>query len=113
MSVSGTTALEAAFYKKPSIVFVDTDFSILPSVYKLNSIELTNAIHSSLKKNVDIVPLQKYVNFIENNSFPLDDFKLLQEADKRFYYGDFLQDVYLKDDDVMSFLEDYNQIFDC
>lgn len=112
VSVSGTTALEAAFYEKPSIVFVDTDFSILPSVYKLNSIEeLPNAIRLSLKKSIDITPLQKYVNFIENNSFLLDDFKLLQESDRMFYYGGFLQDVYLKDDDVISFLEKFESDF--
>lgn len=112
VSVSGTTALEAAFYEKPSIVFVDTDFSILPSVYKLNSIEeLPNAIRLSLKKNVDIMSLQKYVNFIENNSFPFNDFKLLQESDTKFYYGGFLQDVSLKDGDIVSFLEEYKSDF--
>ena len=38
ISITSTAGLEAAFYGKPSIIFADAPYEILPSVYKIKSI---------------------------------------------------------------------------
>ena len=55
MTITGTSGLEAAFYNKPSIVFGDVVFDVLPSVYKVKNLkELPQIIKTAL--------LQKKVN---------------------------------------------------
>ena len=53
ITISSTTGIEAAFYKKPSIIFSDLEFSIISSIHKIKSInELSSAIETYLKKDV-------------------------------------------------------------
>jgi hypothetical protein len=74
-TIAGTTAIEAAFNLKPSISLIDSSYSMLPSVYYLESIEnLPQAIKQSLKTKVEISDLNKFVNLMEANSF---NFELL------------------------------------
>ena len=106
ISVSGTSALEAAFFKKPSIIFADLGYSILPSVYKLKAIEeLPEAIRSSLQKVVDPSDLDKYVNLFEKNSFEFDLVGFQIEYEQYFYYGGFLLDVDIPTSKMQSFLD--------
>ena len=113
ISISGTAAMEAAFYKKPSIIFADTDYSVLPSVYKVKSFdELPCAIRSCLRKEVKEDDLNKYVNFIEKNTFLFDEFALLVEENNRFFYGGFLQDVEIDEKKVKDYLEESRPVFE-
>ena len=113
ISISGTSAFEVAFYNKPSIVFVDLGYTVLDSVYKLQTIvELPNAIRSSLEKKVDPSDLSKYVDFIHKNSFEVDWWGLLAEIHGRFYYGGFLSAIDIEIDKMKSFLKDSHSIFD-
>jgi len=73
ITIAGTAGLEAAFYGKPSIIFSNTLFSGLPSVYKLKNIEeLPFVIRTSLDRKVNPSDLQQFIEFINNNSFELD-----------------------------------------
>ena len=113
ISISSTASMEAAFYKKPSIVFADTDYSVLSSVTRVKSFdELPGVIRTCLKKEVQLEDLNRYVNYIEKNTFLFDEFSLLAEADNRFFYGGFLQDVEIDERKVKEFLVDFKPIFE-
>lgn len=113
ITISGTAGLEAAFYQKPSITFVDTNYSILPSVHKLKSIEeLPQAIRTSLKKEVKLSDLSKYVNLINDNSFECDIQALGTAMQNYFHFGGFLVDVDISIEKMNSFLEEYRSTFE-
>ena len=109
VTIGGTSGLEAAFYGKPSIIFTDQEYSILPSVHKIKTTnELPNAIKTSLKKQVRISDLNNYINLIESNSFEFDFHRLSMEFDNYFHLGGFLADVKIPINKMKSFLEQNN-----
>ena len=113
ITITGTLALEAAFYRKPSIIFGDVIFSELPSVYRIKNLEeLPRAIKSSLNKEVHLSDLNKYVSCVIENSFEFDNFGLDAQLHNRFFYGGFLFDVYVPTNDVISVIKENKLIFD-
>jgi hypothetical protein len=113
ISIGGTSGLEAAFYGKPSIIFVDMGYSMISSVYKLKTIEeLPYAIRSSLQKKLNYAELNHYVNLINQNSFEIDWWNLVLDLQNRLYYGGYLVDVDISMTDLQAFLDDHKSEFD-
>jgi len=113
ITISSTSGLEAAFYNKPSIIFADLDYSILPSVHKIKAIdELPYAIKTSLKKEVKSSDLSYYINLIEENSFELDFDSIDSDFDSNFHYGGFLADAEIPIEKMRLFLERHSADFD-
>ena len=113
ITISSTSGLEAAFHNKPSIIFADLDYSILPSVHKIKAIdELPYAIKTSLKKEVKSSDLSYYINLIEENSFELDFDSINSDFDSNFHYGGFLADVEIPIEKMRLFLERHSADFD-
>ena len=113
ITISSTSGLEAAFHNKPSIIFADLDYSILPSVHKIKDIdELPYAIKTSLKKEVKSSDLNYYINLIEENSFELDFDSINSDFDSNFHYGGFLADVEIPIEKMRLFLERHSADFD-
>ena len=113
ITVRGNTCLDAAFYKKPSIVFGDTSWSALPSVHKVSSPEeLPSVIRDSLQKQVESFYLDKYISWMEQNSFSFNvsDYEL-KEANW-FYPGGILVDVDIPIPKMKSFLEKNKSLLD-
>ena len=113
ITISSTTGIEATFYKKPSIIFSDLDFSIISSVHKIKSInELSSAIETYLKKDVRLSDLNNYVNLIDANSFVLNWDSMDVEFDHIFHYGGHLVDAEISSDKMKLFLEQHSKDFD-
>lgn len=113
ITISSSAGLEAAFHLKPSIVLTDTTYSILPSVHKLQSIEeLPQAIRLSLKKEVKISDLNKYVDLIDEKSIYCDLLCLVTSMQNYFFYGGFLVDVNISIKKMKSFLEENSYTFE-
>ena len=113
ITISSTTGIEATFYKKPSIIFSDLDFSIISSVHKIKSIdELSSAIETYLKKDVKLSDLNNYINLIDANSFVLNWDSMDVEFDHIFHYGGHLVDTEISGDKMKLFLEQHSKNFD-
>ena len=113
ISINSTSALEAGFYNKPSITLSNQDFSYLPSVHQIKTLqELPDAIKTSLQKKVNISDLNNYLNLIESNSFEIDLFDLANDFDYIFHYNGFLVDVEIPIDKMQSFLEKHHNSFE-
>jgi len=113
ITIGGTAGVEAAFYNKPSIIFTDQEYSILPSVHKIKTIyELPNTIKASLKKEVHISDLNNYINLIESNSFEHDSYHLSSIFDNYFHFGGYLADVEIPIEKMKLFLDQHNATFD-
>ena len=105
ITASGTLALESTFYNKPAITFADNDYTLLPSVSKLNSKnELHELIENSLEKKVDPNYVGKYFDILEENSFIFDYFGFQINYLKHFYFGGNLVDVEISESHMEEFL---------
>lgn len=107
LAITSTAGLEAAFHQKCSIIFADAPYSVLSSVYRVKNIEdLPDIIRSTLTKNVNINDLNKYVNFINDNSFQFDNHKIERHYSRHFYHNGNLMDVEITEEQMKVFLED-------
>jgi len=112
ITVGGTAGLDAAFYGKPSIIFSDLGYSILPSVEKISSIDdLSKTIRLSLKKNVDSSDLDRYLVLLDKHSFDFDLLDFEMKEHDYFYYGSILADVEISEERMKEFIsKNKNQI---
>jgi hypothetical protein len=113
ITVNGTTSLEAAFYGKPSIVFSNLGYSVLPSVHVLNSVlSLPTLIKNALKTKVNPDDVDKYISLIEQHSFEFDLLRFITDYHNYFYYGGHLIDVEITTNKMKKFLDKEKPIFD-
>jgi hypothetical protein len=113
ITAGGTTGLEAPFYERPSITFVDTIYSKLKAVYLLKNIEdLPNAIRSQINKKIDLDDLNSFVNLIDKNSFEFNRTELDNDILQTFFYHGFLQDAEIKTSIMSEFLQRNQLLFD-
>jgi len=105
ISVSGTIALESAFLNKPSITIADNDYTLIPSISRLNSKnELRVLIEKSLEKKADPNIIRKYLDILEENSFIFDYLEFQVSYLEHFYFGGNLADVEISKSHMKEFL---------
>lgn len=112
ITVNGTVGLEAVYFGKPSITFVNASYSFLPSVTVLNKIEeLPKTIRESLDKDVDKNSVCEYIRLIEENSFDFDLPKLRRKISDIFYPSG-LGNETVSEDTMKRFLEKNSNEFE-
>lgn len=111
IAISGTAGFEASFFNKPSIVFTDTNYTVLSNITRLKSIEeLPNAIRDSLKKQVNPLELGEYVETILANTCEFDFYNFKNDFSTQFYYRSFLVDVPISEMAIQSFLDKHHDM---
>jgi hypothetical protein len=112
VTIRGTASFDAAYVNKPSIVFGDVSFSILPSVYKVNSLnELPELIRTALKTPINSSYIKKYIKLLEERSVDFDMMDLEVKRNRHFYSGNTLSDVNITEDKVVRFFENNKEYF--
>jgi len=107
ITTGGTASFEAAFYKKPSIIFTDMGFNILPSVFRLKSLEdLPKTIRLALSHEVNPTELDKYVEELDKNSFYFNLLGYIQKEANFFNYGGNFADTKISENKMKLFLEE-------
>ena len=113
ITINGAAGLEAAMHKKPSILFSDFSYSIIPSVYRLKSIdELPAAIKESLRKKVNPNDVAKYLNLLDTISFDFDLAGFVLDSHNYFYHGGNLIDVEIPEEKVVQFIKKHEYSLD-
>jgi hypothetical protein len=112
-TIAGTTAIEAAFYEKSSIVFTDVNFSTLSCVFTIKNLEeLPVIIKKCLNSKVDLIELNHYINKLKKSSFSIDNINLTTFASQIFGLGGFLEINKISESAMKEFLETHNNEFD-
>ena len=108
VSIKGTSAIEAAFYKKPSIVFENVGIYKLSSIHKLKNItELPNAIKNSLKMKIDPNEINTYLNAINQISFNSEFDKIEGAFQEQFGIGGYYVNTEIDSQKMKEFLEKF------
>ena len=112
ISISGTVSFEAAFYQKPSIIMADMEFTVLPSIQKLNSIEdLPCMIRDGLNMKVNSDDLDKYLTILDEHSFSFD-LKGYETNEANFFrFGGNFHDTLITNEKMKLFLRENENIF--
>jgi len=112
ITIAGSAALEAAFFKKPAIILGEMNFPI-KAIQKLEKLEnLPTLIKTSLNQTYDYNDLKRYIELIEKNSFECDIHGMASDFSYRFGYKGPKMESELPDDKVKSYLTDYKSIFE-
>lgn len=107
ITITGTTAIEAAFYNKPSIILgkIWGENQLKTSLFKIkNYEELPNMIRNALDSKIKIEELNNYVKWIEENTFDFNHNRYVLDLWNKFYFGGNLVNVNIKVEDMMEFL---------
>ena len=105
MTISGDVGLEAALYKKPSIVFSDVDYAVIPSVFRVENFEnLSNIIEKALSIEIDSKSFYDYVSYIHKNSFEFKEWEYLIDFQNTFHYLGFNQEQSISSSEMKKFL---------
>ncbi len=111
VTISGTSPVEAAFYKKPSIVFSDVSYSYLPFVTRVRNIEeLPNIIKKIFSQKFDFSELGDYVRKVHENSFEIDFTSFLNSL-RGFYDNYLVNNDNIQEKEVNSFLQENESYF--
>ena len=112
-SVGGTSSFEASFFGKPSIMFADLGYALIPSIKKLNSYEeLKEGIIDCRNIHVNPSHVYSYIKILESNSFDFDILNLDVKCQNFFYMNGNLVDVVIDDDKMKRFLLDNKNEFE-
>tara|TARA_B100000029_G_scaffold351651_2_gene344134 strand:+ start:2787 stop:4310 length:1524 start_codon:yes stop_codon:yes gene_type:complete len=113
ISISGSTVFEAAFFNKPSMTFVESDFSLIPSISKFNSsLPLKQQIIESIEKKPNPGLITNYIDIIEKKSFIFEHNKFEIDYGKTFYFDSNLVDVEISEDKMKKFLFEQKEILE-
>ena len=112
ISIKGSSAIQAAFHNKPSIIFENIGLYQLSSIHKLQCItELPQAIKSSLKKKVNPDELRKYLDATRQNTFESSYMQIYNEFEEQFKIGGYYANVEIDSQKMMDILEKFKPEF--
>jgi hypothetical protein len=113
VTIAGTTGLEAAFYKKPTVILSDQLYSETPFTCRIKNLEeLPKTIRKSLQNKVNLSDLGKFVKMMDENTFELSFFKITTAFAYKFGFKGPMVDAELPVSGVESFLNDFKSEFD-
>jgi len=113
ISLGGSSSLDALFLGKPSLVFVNTDYSMIPEVQKIDKIEnLSKTINDALKIKVNPKNIEKYIQFVEYNSFEYNFPMHVVAMQKYVFGGSLLVDIEFSEEKMNEFFDKTKDEFD-
>ncbi len=111
--ITGTTGLEAALYKKPSIVFGDTIYDSLPSVQRITNLEkLPVVIKETLKKEVNLEDVNEFMYLLDTNTFDFPSANLSLKFIDEFFYDGYLFDTEINNEQAEKFIKKNSEYFE-
>lgn len=112
VAIRGTTPLKAIKNGKASVIFGDQPFQILPSVFKVDSLDsLPTLIKKALNHKVDPSDYEKYEKLLKNRSIEFNMFAYEYKRDTDFFSGRVLSNVLISDDVMDNFLKENKNPF--
>ena len=113
LTTGGSSGLESAIYGKPSIVFSDVGYLLLPSVTRVTSVEeLPSIIRNSLSTTVSPSDVMNYLKLIEENSFDFDMPGFTDIFNQIFYENNNNFDVEINEKQLENFIQEHKEILE-
>jgi hypothetical protein len=105
ITIRGTSGLKAIRFGKPSIVFGEEPYRIMPSVFTIDSLNsLPNLIRTALNHKVNPSDYEKYEELLGERVFECNMFEFENNRDKAFFSGGILSNVPISNTVMTDFL---------
>ena len=106
VTLAGSSGFEATCYEKPSIVFSDAIYTLLPSVHRIKEIErLPELIRSCLLERVNASDLDKFLTILEEDTFDFDLRGFTTKIEEYFFHEGNLLDTTISESQMKKFLD--------
>lgn len=106
ITIRGTASLKAIKYGKPAIVFGEQPAQIIPSVFKVTSLNtMPELIRTALKQKVDPLDYERYEELLSRRTFEFNMFEFENDRDETFFSGGILSNVLISNEDMIGFLD--------
>jgi hypothetical protein len=111
ISISGSTGFEAAFYEKPSIIFSELGYDVLPSVFRVEKLnELSDIIRVALKTKVDVNDLDRYISLLEKEIFSFNSADFTSDIKDELFLGGSLHDNKISEKQIRKLLTKHESL---
>ena len=111
-SIKGTTGIEAALIKKPSIIFAKVGMYKLSNLFLVSSIlELPNVIKQALNQKIDDEEIELYKKSIYQNTFDFPYYELLAGLEEQFKIGGYYANTEIEFTKMKEFLTKHEDEF--
>ena len=112
VSIAGTAGFEAACYGKPTITLVDLNYSLLPSVQKLNNFdELPELVKTMINMKVEARHIDQFLTLLEQNVSDFDWSSFSKKLTDEFFAGS-IQDTEISNKKMENFLEKNSDVLE-
>ncbi len=110
ITIRGTTAIEAGFYKKPSITFEKVGMYKISTMTIVNSLkDLPVMIRNSLNQHVNDDEIERYEKTVYANTFEFPMFQIVSAFEDEFKIGGYYANVEIESKKMLKFLEKYKK----
>ena len=112
ISIRGSTSIEAAFHKKPSIIFDKVGMYQLSTMTLVGSLkDLPKMIKQSLKQEVDDHEIELYSKSVYENTFDFPFYELSTGFEEQFKIGGYYANVEINQDKMSQFFKKHKDEF--
>ena len=112
ITIRGTSSFQALKYAKPVILFGEYPIEIMPSVFRVDSINvLPELIKKALKHQVDPLNYRKYVELLGDRLFEFNMFEYEENRNETFFVGKTFSNVSISNQTMINFLNKNKDLF--
>ena len=112
ITIRGLSSVRSLEYNKPSIVFGEQPVQIMPSVYRVESLNsLPNVIKKALSHKVDPSEYKRYEEILGERLFEFNMFDYENKRDESFFSGGILSNVPISQKNMINFLNENKEMF--
>ena len=110
ITIKGSSAIEAGFYKKPSVCFGKIGMYQISTMTSVKSIKnLPKIIKESLKKEVDENEIRRYEKMVYKNTFEFPLNRIMDAFEDVFKVGGYYANAPIESKTMSEFLEKYRK----
>jgi len=112
LSIKGSTGIEAALMKKPSIIFAKVGMYKLSNMTLVTSmLELPKIIEQALTQKISEDEIELYKKSVYENSFDFPFYELSAGFEEQFKIGGYYANVEISQDKMSHFFNKHNEEF--
>ena len=105
VTIAGTSGVEAAVYEKPTIVFSDMGYNLLPSVFLVTDLNtLPSLIRKALNTKVNAIDVDKYFTLFEQESIHFPYYEFEAKLFKTFFHSGNFIDTEIDEKTMQNYL---------
>ena len=112
ITIRGLSSVRALEFNKPSIVFGEQPVQIMPSVFRVESLNsLPKLVKTAIDHKVEPLEYKKYVEILGDRLFEFNMFEYENKRDESFFSGGILSNVPISEKNMKDFLKNHEEMF--